>query len=126
MRVEEDPVFGPIIAFGQGGTAAQFMRDVAVDLPPLNLPLAHALIARTRVAATLRALHDQPAADEEAVADALVRVSQLVVDFPEIAEIDINPLFADADGVLGRMPGSGSVARGKNPPASASRPTRRS
>jgi acetyltransferase len=100
MRVEEDPVFGPIIAFGQGGTAAQFMRDVAVDLPPLNLPLAHALIARTRVAATLRALHDQPAANEEAVADALVRVSQLVVDFPEIAEIDINPLFADADGVL--------------------------
>jgi acetyltransferase len=100
MRVEEDPVFGPIIAFGQGGTAAAFMRDVAVDLPPLNLPLAHALIARTRVSATLQALHDQPAANEEAVADALVRVSQLVVDFPEIAEIDINPLFADADGVL--------------------------
>ena len=100
IRVNEDPVFGPTIVFGQGGTAAQFLRDVAVDLPPLNLPLAHALIARTRVAATLGPLHDQAAANEEAVADALVRVSQLVVDFPEIAELDINPLFADADGVL--------------------------
>ena len=100
IRVAEDPVFGPIIGFGQGGTAAAFLHDVAVDLPPLNLPLAHALIARTRVAATLGALHDQPAANVDAVADTLVRVSQLVVDFPEIAELDINPLFADADGVL--------------------------
>jgi acetyltransferase len=100
VRVDEDPVFGPIIAFGQGGTAAAFLRDVAVDLPPLNLPLAHALVARTRVAATLGPLPDQPAANEEAVADTLVRISQLVVDFSEIAELGINPLFADADGVL--------------------------
>ena len=100
VRLQEDPVFGPTIVFGQGGTASRFLGDLAVDLPPLNLPLAHALIARTRVAATLGALHDQAAANEDAVADTLVRVSQLVVDFPEIAEIDINPLFADADGVL--------------------------
>ncbi|KAA5610232.1 bifunctional acetate--CoA ligase family protein/GNAT family N-acetyltransferase [Rhodovastum atsumiense] len=100
MRVSEDKTFGPTLVFGQGGTAAQFLRDVAIDLPPLNLPLAHALIARTRVAATLGPLHDQPAANQEAVADALVRLSQLVVDFPEIAEIDVNPMFADADGVL--------------------------
>ena len=100
IRVDEDPVFGPIIGFGQGGTAAAFLRDIAVDLPPLNLPLARALIARTRVAATLGALHDQPAANVDAVADTLVRVSQLVVDFPEIAELDINPMFVDADGVL--------------------------
>ena len=100
IRVAEDPVFGPTILFGQGGTAAAFLHDVAVDLPPLNLPLAHALIGRTRVAATLGQLHDQPAANEDAVADTLVRVSQLVVDFPEIAELDINPLFADGDGVL--------------------------
>jgi len=100
VRLDEDPVFGPVIGFGQGGTAAGYLRDIAVDLPPLNLPLAHALIARTRVAATLGPLPDQPAANEEAVADTLVRISQLVVDFPEIAELGINPLFADADGVL--------------------------
>jgi acetyltransferase len=99
VRVDEDPVFGPAIGFGPGGTAAPFLHDLARDLPPLNLPLAHALIARTRVAATLGPLHDHPAADEEAVADLLVRVSQLVVDFPAIAALEINPAFASAEGV---------------------------
>lgn len=100
VRVREDPVFGPTIGFGPGGTAAQILPDLAIDLPPLNLTLARALIARTRIAPTLGALPDQPAADIEAVADTLVRVSQLLVDFPEIAELEVNPLFSDADGVL--------------------------
>jgi len=99
VRVAEDAVFGPTIGFGQGGTAAAAYHDVALDLPPLNLPLARALIARTRVAQALGPLRDQPAAHVEDVAKTLVRVSQLIVDFPEIAELDINPLFADADGV---------------------------
>jgi len=98
VRVGEDPVFGPTIGFGQGGTAAAAFHDIALDLPPLNLPLARALIERTHVAQALGPLRDQPAANVEAVAKTLVRVSQLVVDFPEIAELDINPLFADADG----------------------------
>ena len=98
--VAEDATFGPTIQFGQGGTAAAILRDIAVDLPPLNLSLAHALIARTRAARTLQALHDLPAADEDAVADTLVRVSQLIVDFPEIAGLEINPLFVDATGVM--------------------------
>jgi acetyltransferase len=99
VRVTEDAVFGPTIGFGQGGTAATAYHDIAVDLPPLNLPLAHALIARTRVAKALGPLRDQPAADVESVAKTLVRVSQLIIDFPDIAELDINPLFADAEGV---------------------------
>jgi acetyltransferase len=100
IRLGEDPLFGPTIAFGRGGTSASAYADVAVDLPPLNLPLAHAVIQRTRVGRTLGTLHDRPAADEDAIADALVRVSQLLVDFPEIGELDLNPLFADAAGVL--------------------------
>ncbi len=100
VRVAEDPVFGPTIGLGQGGTAAAVAHDCTIDLPPLNLPLAHALIARTRISKTLAALPDQPAANLDAIADTLVRVSQLVIDFPEIAEVEINPLFADADGVL--------------------------
>jgi acetyltransferase len=99
IRVGEDAVFGPTLGFGQGGTAAEALADVALDLPPLNLPLAQALIARTRVAGSLGALRDQPAADGAAIADAIVRVSQLVVDFPDIAALEINPLFADAAGV---------------------------
>ena len=99
IAVRDDPLFGPAIAFGQGGSAADLLGDTALDLPPLNLTLASSLIARTRVAKTFAELHDQPAADGAGVADALVRVSQLIVDFPEIAAVDINPLFADGDGV---------------------------
>jgi len=100
VRVQDDATFGPTILFGQGGTAAEIVHDIAVDLPPLNLPLAHALIARTRVSRALAALHDLPEANVAAIADALVRISQLVIDMPEIAELDINPIFVDADGVL--------------------------
>jgi acetyltransferase len=100
IRVTDDMTFGPMISFGQGGTTADIVRDVAVDLPPLNLPLAHALIGRTRAAATLGRFRDNPPASELAVAEALVRVSQLIVDFPEISELDLNPLIVDSDGVI--------------------------
>jgi acetyltransferase len=99
IRVWEDAMFGPAIGFGQGGSAASAFGDLAVDLPPLNLPLAQALIARTKVAATLGQYADAPAADVAAVAETLVRISQLVIDFPEIARMEINPVFADAAGV---------------------------
>ncbi|HTI81308.1 MAG TPA: GNAT family N-acetyltransferase [Acetobacteraceae bacterium] len=100
IQVADDATFGPIINFGQGGTTADIVGDIAADLPPLNLPLAHALIGRTRAAATLGRFRDNPPANETAVAEALVRVSQLIVDFPEIAELDLNPLIVDTDGVV--------------------------
>ena len=101
VRVADDATMGPIIEFGPGGTTAAALHDVAMDLPPLNLTLAHALIGRSRIGALLsHGLRDLPVANEAAVAQTLVRVSQLVVDFPEIAVLDIGALFADADGVL--------------------------
>ena len=100
LRIADDATFGPTIGFGQGGTTAAIAQDIAIDLPPLNLPLAHALIARTRVAATLAQFRDRPAANVAAVAETLVRLSQLVIDFPEIAALELNPLLVDADGVL--------------------------
>ena len=100
IRVEDDATFGPVISFGQGGTTADIAGDVSADLPPLNLALARGLIGRTRAAATLARFRDNPPANEEAVAEALVRVSQLIVDFPEIAELELNPLIVDTDGVL--------------------------
>jgi acetyltransferase len=100
VRVADDPTFGPVIAFGPGGTTADGARDLAMDLPPLNLPLAHGLIGRCHVGAMLgQALRDQPAADEPAVAEVLVRISQLIVDWPEIAELELPALFADPSGV---------------------------
>ena len=96
----EDPVFGPVIVFGRGGKAVEVINDRALALPPLDLALAHDLISRTRVAGLLCAYRDEPAADVDAVALTLVKLAQLSADFPEIQELDINPLLADAAGVI--------------------------
>jgi acetyltransferase len=100
IRVSDDMTFGPTIAFGAGGTTSN-PTDLAVDLPPLNLALAHALIGRSRTGAMLgKPLRDRAPADTEAVAQMLVRVSQLIVDFPEIAVLDVPSIFVDSDGVV--------------------------
>ena len=98
--IADDPVFGPVILFGQGGTAAEIIRDRAIGLPPLNLPLAREMIGRTRVASLLEGYRDRPAAAIDEVALTLVKLSQLLIDVPEITELDINPLIADSEGVL--------------------------
>jgi acetyltransferase len=100
VGVADDPTFGPVIAFGQGGTAVEVISDKALALPPLNLDLARSLIARTRVSRILKAYRNVPAADERAIELLLVKLSQLVADFPEIREIDLNPVLADETGVV--------------------------
>jgi acetyltransferase len=100
VRVADDATFGPAITFGCGGTTPN-PSDRAVDLPPLNLTLAKALIQRCRTGAALgRPLRDRAPANSDAVAQTLVRISQMIVDFPYIAALDIPSLFVDADGVL--------------------------
>jgi acetyltransferase len=98
--VADDPTFGPVIVFGQGGTAVEVISDKALALPPLDLALARGLIARTRVSRILKAYRNVPAADEKAVALLLVKLAQLAADFPEILEIDLNPVLADGTGVI--------------------------
>jgi acetyltransferase len=100
VGVADDPTFGPVIAFGQGGTAVEVISDKSLALPPLNLDLAKRLIARTRVSRILKAYRNVPAADERAIELLLVKLSQLVADFPEIREIDLNPVLADETGVI--------------------------
>lgn len=100
LRLGDDAMFGPWISFGRGGTAADIDPDEGFDLPPLNLTLAHALIRQTRTARLLAGWRDHAPANIPAIADALVRLSQIAVDFPEIAFCGINPLAADTDGVL--------------------------
>lgn len=95
-----DPLFGPVLLFGAGGTAVEVLGDRAVGLPPLNEPLARAMIARTRIAQLLRGWRDVPEADLDAVIGVLLALSQLLAEEPRIAEIDINPLLADAHGVI--------------------------
>jgi acetyltransferase len=95
-----DPVFGPVILFGQGGMAVQVADDHAVALPPLNAVLARDMIGRTRVSRLLAGYRNRPPADMDAIVATLVQVSRLVCDIPEIVELDINPLLADANGAI--------------------------
>jgi acetyltransferase len=100
VRVADDATFGPVITFGCGGTSPNPI-DRAVDLPPLNLALAKGLIHRCRTGAMLgQPLRDRAAVSSDAVAQVLVRISQLIVDFPDIAVLDVPSLFVDAEGVL--------------------------
>ncbi len=100
LGVTGDPIFGPVIVFGTGGTAVEIIDDSAVALPPLNMKLARDVVARTRVAKLLSGYRDRPSVDLDRLCQTLMQLSQLIVDIPEIAEIDINPLLADENGVL--------------------------
>jgi acetyltransferase len=100
VGVTTDPQFGPMILFGHGGTAVEVVGDKALGLPPLNLRLAHELMSRTRIHRLLEGYRDQPAANLDAIASTLIRISQLVIDLAELEELDVNPLLADAYGVI--------------------------
>ncbi|MDB5771554.1 MAG: family N-acetyltransferase [Burkholderia sp.] len=100
VGVMTDPVFGPVILFGQGGIEVEVTADHAVALPPLNMVLARDLISRTRVSRLLEGFRNRPPADIDAIFRTLIQVSDMIVDIPEITELDINPLVADAHGVI--------------------------
>ncbi|MCZ7676463.1 MAG: bifunctional acetate--CoA ligase family protein/GNAT family N-acetyltransferase [Roseovarius sp.] len=100
VGVSRDPVFGPVILFGAGGTMVEVLQDSAVSLPPLNQVLADRLINRTRVARVLGAFRDRAAVDRAAVIEVLLRVSEMVCELPQVVELDINPLIAGPGGVL--------------------------
>ncbi len=100
VGIADDPTFGPVVVFGQGGTAVEVVNDKALALPPLDLSLARSLIARTRVSRLLKAYRNVPAADEPAIELLLVKLAQFAADFPEIREIDLNPVLADETGVI--------------------------
>ena len=95
-----DGVFGPVVLFGEGGTAVEVLADRAIALPPLNRVLARELVSRTRVARLLAGYRDHPPVKLDAVCDALIGVSQMLADLPGLCELDINPLWADHEGVL--------------------------
>jgi len=98
VGLADDPLFGPIVVFGQGGTGVEIIDDKAVALPPLNLKLAREVIARTRVYRLLKGYRGRPPADLESVELALLKVAQIAADHDHVAALDINPLLADEFG----------------------------
>jgi acetyltransferase len=100
LGVSRDPIFGPVVLFGTGGTAVEVVDDTAIALPPLDDVLAADLIDRTRISRLLGGYRDRKPADRKAICLALNGVSQMIVDFPCIVSMDINPLLADSEGVI--------------------------
>jgi acetyltransferase len=95
-----DAAFGPVIAFGAGGTMIDLIADRAMELPPLNRFLAGRLVARARVAALLGAWRGAPAIDQRALEKVLLRVSEMVCALPQLREMDINPIIVDEHGAV--------------------------
>lgn len=100
LGIGDDPIFGPVIAFGAGGGAVEMRRDLAVSLPPLHAGFADELIDGTLAGRLLGGYEGGAAVDRNAVATLLVKLSQLAVDMPEIREVEINPLVATPRGAI--------------------------
>jgi acetyltransferase len=95
-----DTLFGPIILFGMGGIITEVIGDKAIGIPPLNTTLARRLMEETKVYTLLKGFRNRPPVNLEFLEEVLVRLSHLVTDFPEITEIDINPLFANENSIF--------------------------
>jgi len=93
LGAKSDPIFGPVILFGMGGIGVEVFKDVAIGLPPLNQALARMIIEETKVYELLKGYRNKPPANLKLLEEILVRFSQMLVDFPQIKEVDINPLF---------------------------------
>jgi acetyltransferase len=91
VGMNRDPQFGPLLTFGLGGIFVETLKDVSFRLAPLSVEDAHQMLSEIRAGPLLDGVRGRPAADKAALAETLQRISQLVVAFPEIAELDINP-----------------------------------
>ena len=103
VGMNRDPHFGPLMMFGLGGIYVEALRDVAFRIAPLERSEARQMVTEIRAHNLLRGVRGERQSDLEAVTEALLRLSQLVVEFKEIVEFDINPLtvFEEGRGVVG-------------------------
>ena len=100
MGSKKDPVFGSVILFGLGGIYTELFKDRAIGFPPLNQVLAQRIIEKTRAYELLKGFRGLPPVNMTKVEETLVNFSQLIIDYPEIKEIDVNPLIASGDELI--------------------------
>jgi acetyltransferase len=98
IGMSKDPQFGPLVAFGLGGIYVEALKDVVFRVAPFSREEAEKMIREIRAYPLLEGVRGEPPADHAAIVDALCRVSQLVTDFPDIVELDINPLTVFEEG----------------------------
>jgi acetyltransferase len=96
IGAKRDPNFGPVILFGMGGIYAEMFKDRALGLVPMNRLLAHRLMQETKVYSLLKGYRNRPPADMEQLEEMIIRLSQLLIDQPDIAELDMNPVLIKA------------------------------
>jgi acetyltransferase len=95
IGAKTDPLFGPVILFGMGGIGVELFKDFSVGLPPLNQTLVRRLMEETKVYQLLKGYRNVPPANLKLLEELIVRFSQLLIDFPQLKEVDINPLLID-------------------------------
>lgn len=100
IGAKKDPVFGPVVVFGSGGVLVELYKDTSMGLPPLNMTLARRIIENTKVYQLLKGYRGMPGVQLETVQFLLVKFAYLLMDLPEIREIDINPFAIDETGGL--------------------------
>jgi len=93
IGAKADPLFGPVILFGMGGVGVELFKDFAIGIPPLNQTLVRRMMEETKVYQLLKGYRNVPAANIKLLEEIIVRFSQMLVDFPQLKEVDINPLF---------------------------------
>jgi acetate---CoA ligase (ADP-forming) len=98
--VVQDPVFGPLVAFGPGGVQAELIGDAGFRTAPLTDADAEELITAGKAGRLVAGFRGAPAADRAALQDLVLRLSLLGEELPEVAELDLNPVLADADGCV--------------------------
>jgi acetyltransferase len=93
VGIVRDPQFGPLVMVGTGGTQVEMKRDVAFELAPLTRVQAERMLDRTRAGHLLAGFRGSPPADRAAVIDTILQLAQIALDFPQITEVEINPLI---------------------------------
>lgn len=92
LGAKRDPQFGPVVIFGWGGVYTELLKDFSCGIPPMTLQEAERMISCTKVSEILGGFRGEPPSDRVFIKECILRLSQLVSEFPEIVEIDINPL----------------------------------
>jgi acetyltransferase len=98
IGMNRDPQFGPLVTFGLGGIYVEALKDASFRIAPFSRDEAAQMLTEIRAKALLDGVRGEPPVDKETLIDALLRIGQLVLDFPEIAELDINPLIVYEEG----------------------------
>ena len=122
LGASSDPQFGPVLLFGTGGELAEVHQDRSLGLPPLNSTLALRLMENTRIFQALKGQRGRPPCDMAALTEALVRFSSLILQHPQIAQLDVNPLLVSASGCIALDARMVLFASGVTPPRPAIRP----